>query len=57
MIHVDSKESYLKSTLFSDFVSDFNELVLEAQKELEKNKIYVDNLLLVKMRFPGSLVV
>jgi len=41
---------------FFGFAMDFNEFVLDDQKELGKNKICFEYLLLEKMRFPGSFV-
>ena len=59
---LDSWEGGCKVTQYEitemfGFVIDFNELFLDDQKELWKNKIYRSYLLLVKMRFPGSFVV
>ena len=42
---------------FSDFVTVFNGLYLDDQKELNKNKIYRDYLLFEKMRFPAFLFI
>ena len=50
-------EIWYEFSVFFDFVTVFNGLYLDDQKELEKNKIYRDYLLLEKMRFPGFLFV
>ena len=48
--------SYEIVNIFS-FVSVFGGLVLGDEKELDKNKIYHEYLLLEKMRFPVSFIV
>ena len=52
-----TKQSSYEIPDFLHFVTYFEGLVLDDQKELEKNKIYGDYLLLEKTRFPGSFVV
>ena len=39
------------------FVTDFGDMYLEHEMELDKNKIYREYLLLMKMRLPGYFVI